>query len=106
MFLLFLHDRTEENMEKDTELDFIDFEEEKAKLWKLAYSEIKRILLLKGLVNQRVELPSNGLIQSVKLDLPDVIVLEDIYGRNDYAECFEDDYLFEAYKRLIQQPDS
>ena len=93
-------------MEKDTELDFIDFEEEKAKLWKLAYSEIKRILLLKGLVNQRVELPSNGLIQSVKLDLPDVIVLEDIYGRNDYAECFEDDYLLEAYKRLIQQPDS
>ena len=101
MFLLFLHDRTEENMEKDTELDFIDFEEEKAKLWKLAYSEIKRILLLKGLVNQRVELPSNGLIQSVKLDLPDVIVLEDIYGRNDYAECFEDDYLFEVYNSLF-----
>jgi hypothetical protein len=100
MFLLFLHDRTEENMEKDTELDFIDFEEEKAKLWKLAYSEIKRILLLKGLANQRVELPNNGLIQSVKLDLPDVIVLEDIYGRNDYAECFEDDYLFEVYNSL------
>ena len=101
MFLLFLHDRIEENMEKDTELDYIDFEEEKAKLWKLAYSEIKRILLLKGLANQRVELSSNGLIQSVKLDLPDVIVLEDIYGRNDYAECFDDDYLFEAYNSLI-----
>ena len=28
MFLLFLHDRIEENMEKDTELDYIDFEEE------------------------------------------------------------------------------
>ena len=101
MFLLFLHDRTEENMEKDTELDYIDFEEEKAKLWKLAYSEIKRILLLKGLANQRVELSSNGLIQSVKLDLPDVIVLEDIYGRNDYAECFEDNYIFEVYNSLF-----
>lgn len=101
MFLLFLHDRIEENMEKDTELDYIDFEEEKAKLWKLAYSEIKRILLLKGLANQRVELSSNGLIQSVKLDLPDVIVLEDIYGRNDYAECFEDNYIFEVYNSLF-----
>lgn len=87
-------------MKNGIELDFIDFEEEKAKLWELAYSEIKRILLLKGLVNQRVELPSNGLIQSVKLELPDVIVLEDIYGRNDYAECFEDDYLFEVYNKL------
>jgi len=88
-------------MKNENELDFIDFEEEKAKLWMLAYSEIKRILLLKGLVNQRVELPSNGLIRSVKLDLPDVIVLEDIYGRNDYAECFEDDYLFEVYNSLF-----
>lgn len=93
-------------MENDTELDFIDFEEEKAKLWKLAYSEIKRILLLKGLANQRVELPSNGLIQSIKLELPDVIIIEDINGRTDYAECFEDDYLFEVYKWLIQQPHS
>ena len=87
-------------MKNGNELDFIDFEEEKAKLWMLAYSEIKRILLLKGLVNQRVELPCNGLIRSVKLDLPDVIFLEDIYGRNDYAECFEDDYLFEVYNSL------
>ena len=100
MFLLFLHGLIEDNMKNGNELDFIDFEEEKAKLWKLAYSEIKRILLLKGLANQRVELPNNGLIQSVKLDLPDVIVLEDIYGRNDYAECFEDDYLFEVYNSL------
>ena len=88
-------------MTEEIAIDFIDFEEEKAKLWKLAYSEIKRILLLKGLANQRVELSSNGLIQSVKLDLPDVIVLEDIYGRNDYAECFDDDYLFEVYNSLI-----
>ena len=102
MFLLFLHDRIEENMEKDTELDYIDFEEEKAKLWKLAYSEIKRILLQKGLVNQRVELPSNGLIVYVKLELPDVLLLEDAYGQNDYAECFDDDKLFEVYNRLIQ----
>ena len=89
-------------MKNNTELDFIDFEEEKARLWMLAYSEIKQILILKGLENLQVELPSNGLIQSVKLELPDVIVLEDIYGRNDYAECFEDDYLFEVYNRLIQ----
>lgn len=89
-------------MKNNTELDFIDFEEEKARLWMLAYSEIKQILILKGLENQQVELPSNGLIQSVKLELPDVIVLEDIYGRKDYAECFEDDYLFEVYNRLIQ----
>ena len=88
-------------MEINTELDFIDFEEEKAKLWKLAYSEIKRILLLKKLVNQQVELPNNGLINSVKLELPDVLLLEDIYGRNDYAECFDDDYLFEVYNSLI-----
>lgn len=89
-------------MGKNTEHDFIDFEEEKAKLWKLAYSEIKRILLLKGMENQRVELPHDGLIHSVKLEMPDVIVLEDIYGRNEYAECFEDDFLFEVYNRLIQ----
>ena len=93
-------------MENDTELDYIDFEEEKAKLWKMAYSEIKRILLLKGLVNQRVELPCNGLSYGIILELPDVIVLEDSYGRKDYAECFEDDYLFEAYKGLVQQSHS
>ncbi len=89
-------------MEKNSEPDFIDFEEEKAKLWKLAYSEIKRILLLKGMANQQVELQNNGQILSVKLELPDVIIIEDIYGHNDYAECFEDDYLFEVYNRLIQ----
>lgn len=89
-------------MGKNTKHDFIDFEEEKAKLWKLAYSEIKRILILKGMENQRVELPYNGPIHSVKLEMPDVIVLEDIYGKNEYAECFEDDFLFEVYNRLIQ----
>ena len=89
-------------MEKDTELVFIDFEEEKAKLWKLAYSEIKRILLLKGLANQRVELPGNGIIDSVKLELPDVLFLEDVLGKYDFAEHFEDDILFEAYNRLMQ----
>lgn len=87
-------------MKNGNELDFIDFEEEKAKLWMLAYSEIKRILLLKGLVNQRVELPSNGLIVYVKLELPDVLLLEDAYGKNDYAECFDDDKLFEVYNKL------
>lgn len=93
-------------MENDTDLDFIDFEEEKAKLWKSAYSEIKRILILKSMVNHQVELPYNGLVHSVKLELPDVLIIEDVYGRYDYAEYFEDDYLFEAYKRLIQQSDS
>lgn len=87
-------------MKNGNELDFIDFEEEKAKLWKLAYSEIKRILLQKGLVNQRVELPSNGLIVYVKLELPDVLLLEDAYGQNDYAEYFDDDKLFEVYNKL------
>jgi len=87
-------------MKNGNELDFIDFEEEKAKLWMLAYSEIKRILLLKGLVNQRVELPSNGLIVYVKLELPDVLLLEDAYGQNDYAEYFDDDKLFEVYNKL------
>ncbi len=87
-------------MKNENELDFIDFEEEKAKLWMLAYSEIKRILLLKGLVNQRVELPSNGLIVYVKLELPDVLLLEDAYGQNDYAEYFDDDKLFEVYNKL------
>ncbi len=87
-------------MKNGNELDFIDFEEEKAKLWMLAYSEIKRILLLKGLVNQRVDLPNNGLIVYVKLELPDVLLLEDASGQNDYAECFDDDKLFEVYNRL------
>ncbi len=89
-------------MKNGNELDFIDFEEEKAKLWELAYSEIKRILLLKGLVNQQVELHCNGLVHSVKLELPNVLIIEDVYGRNDYAEGFEDDTLFEVYNRLIQ----
>lgn len=87
-------------MKNGNELDFIDFEEEKAKLWMLAYSEIKRILLLKGLVNQRVELPSNGLIVNVKLELPDVLLLEDAYGKKDFAEYFDDDKLFEVYNKL------
>lgn len=90
-------------MKNDTELDFIDFEEEKARLWMLAYSKIKQILILKGVENQRVELPSDGLIHSVKLELPDVIILKDICGRIDYAECFEDDILFDVYNKLIQQ---
>ena len=77
-------------MKNGNELDFIDFEEEKAKLWMLAYSEIKRILLLKGLVNQRVELPSNGLIVYVKLELPDVLLLEDAYGKKDFAEYYSE----------------
>ena len=89
-------------MKNGIELDFIDFEEEKAKLWELAYSEIKRILIQKGLANQRVELPSNGLIVYVKLELPDVLLLEDAYCQNDYAEYFDDDKLFEVYNRLIQ----
>ena len=89
-------------MEINTELDFIDFEEEKAKLWQLAYSEIKRILILKDLVNQRVELPDNGHINSVKLELPDILLLEDTYGRIDFAESFDDDKLFEVYYRLMQ----
>lgn len=89
-------------MEYDTELDFIDFEEEKAKLWQLAYSEIKHILIQKGLANQRVELLNNGLIKSVTLELPDVLLLEDAYGKNDFAEHFEDDILFEVYDSLMQ----
>lgn len=89
-------------MENDAELVYIDFEEEKAKLWQLAFSEIKHILTMKGLANRRVELPYYGVIHSVKLELPDVLSLEDVNGRNDFAENFEDEYLFEVYDRLMQ----
>lgn len=89
-------------MKNDIELDFIDFEEEKTKLWRMAYSEIKRILILKGLANQRIELPNNCFIKSVTLELPDVLLLEDVYGKNDFAEYFEDDKLFEVYDSLMQ----
>ena len=82
--------------------DYIDFEEAQAKLWQMAYSEIKRILTLKGLVNQRVELPNCEMMRSVTLESPDVLVLENRYGRYDYAEFFEDDSLFEVYKGLVQ----
>ena len=89
-------------MENVTVFEYIDFDEEKAKLWQLAYSEIKRILVLRGMVNQRVELPGDGLIHNIKLELPDILIVEDNYGRNDYVEYFEDNYLFEVYKGLIQ----
>lgn len=82
--------------------DYIDFEDAQAKLWQLAYSEIKRILILKDLVNQRVELPNCEMMRSVTLETPDVLVLENSYGRYDYAEFFEDESLFEVYKGVIQ----
>ena len=75
-------------MENGNKLDFIDFEEEKAKLWKLAYSEIKRILLLKGLANQRIELPNECAIQYAILELPDVLLFADHCGNCYYAESF------------------
>lgn len=89
-------------MANKNKFDYIDFEEAQTKLWQLAYSEIKRILALKGLENQRVELPNCETIKSVTLELPDVLVLENNYGRNDYAEFFEDDNLFEVYEGLVQ----
>ena len=89
-------------MAEDTTIDYIDFEEEKAKLWQRAYSEIKRILILKGLANQRVELPNCKMIKSITLELPDILVMENSYGRYDYAEFFEDDNLFEVYEGLVQ----
>lgn len=90
------------SMADETTIDYIDFEEEKAKLWQRAYSEVKRLLILKGWANQRVELPNCETIKSVTLELPDVLVLENNYGRNDYAEFFEDDNLFEVYEGLVQ----
>lgn len=89
-------------MANKNKFDYIDFEEAQTKLWQLAYSEIKRILALKGLKNQRVELPNCETMKSVTLESPDVLILEDCYGRYDYAEFFKDDYLFEVYKGLIQ----
>lgn len=89
-------------MVEGTTIDYIDFEEEKAKLWQRAYSEIKRILILKGLANQRVELPNCEMMKSVTLESPDVLVLEDSYGRYGYAEYFDDDSLFDVYKGLMQ----
>lgn len=88
-------------MTSKTKFDFIDFEEEKVKLWQKAYSEIKHILILKGFENQRVELHREEIVHCVKLELPDILVLEDIFGKNDYAENFEDDKLFEVYNGLI-----
>ena len=82
--------------------DYIDFEEEKAKLWQRAYSEIKRILILKELANRRVELPNCEIMKSVTIESPDVLVLEDRNGKHDYAEYFEDDSLFEVYESLMQ----
>ena len=90
------------SMADETTIDYIDFEEEKAKLWQRAYSEIKRILTLKGWANQRVELPNCETIKSVTLESSDVLVLENHYGRYDYAEFFKDDYLFEVYEALVQ----
>lgn len=89
-------------MAEGTTIDYIDFEEEKAKLWQRAYSEIKSLLILKGLVNQHVELPNCAMMKSVSLLRPDVLVLEDRNGKHDYAEYFEDDSLFEVYEGLVQ----
>lgn len=87
-------------MANKTKSDYIDFEEEQTKLWQLAYSEIKRILILKNLTNQRVELPNCETMKSVTFETPDVLILENTYGRSDYAEFFEDDSLFEVYRGL------
>lgn len=89
-------------MAEETNTDYIDFEEEKAKLWQRAYFGIKCTLILKGLANQRVELPNSETMKSVVLELPDVLVLEDSYGRCGYAEFFEDDDLFDVYKEVMQ----
>lgn len=89
-------------MIEETVADYIDFEEEKAKLWQLAYSEIKRLIIQNGWINQRIELPNNGVVKSVTLELPSVLILEDNYGNCDNAESFEDDALFEVYYKLKQ----
>ena len=89
-------------MENNTKLDFIDFEEEKAKLWRRAYSEIKHIIVQKGLVNQRIELPNERAVQYVILELPDVLLFIDHGGNCDYTESFEDDVLFDVYKGLFE----
>ena len=90
------------SMVEGTTIDYIDFEEEKARLWQRAYSEVKRLLILKGLENQRVELPNCAMMKSVTLEMPDVLVLEDGNGKHDYGEYFEDDSLFEVYEGLMQ----
>lgn len=87
-------------MTEETVADYIDFEEEKAKLWRLAYSEIKRLIIQKSWANQRIELPNNGVVKSVTLEFPGILILEDNYGNYDYAESFEDDTLFEVYYQL------
>lgn len=88
-------------MENGTKLDFIDFEEEKAKLWQIAYSEIKRIIVQKGLENQRIELPNECAVQYAILELPDVLLFVDHCGNCYYAESFEDDVMFDVYKGLF-----
>lgn len=89
-------------MTEEIAIDFIDFEEEKAKLWQLAYSKIKRIIELKGWNNQRIELPNGGgFIKSIVLESPDVLLFEDHYGNWDYCETFKDDVMFETYDLLV-----
>ena len=88
-------------MTEEIATDYIDFEEEKAKLWQLAYSEIKRIIELKGWNHQRVELPKGGQTKSIVLEMPDVLLFEDCYGNWDYCETFKDDVMFETYNMLV-----
>lgn len=89
-------------MSEESTIAYIDFEEEKAKLWRLAYSEIIRIIMLRGLANQRIELSDYGMMKSVMLELPNVLILEDNNGNCNFAECFIDDALFEVYEQLIR----
>ena len=87
-------------MVEDTTIDYIDFEEEKAKLWQRAYSGIRRIIEQKDLVSHHIGLPCDSYIRFVVLESSEARMFEDCNGNYDYCESFEDDVLFEVYSEL------
>ena len=80
--------------------DEIDIDECLASLWVQVYAAVVRIADCRSLRDKEMPLPGDGRVKTLLVTYDGVIRIGDVYGNEADVEDFDDDVLYEVYRRF------